>query len=99
MEIGTVHEIQVGGVAVLDAWNREDVVVHGLYTKSHWSVARCSRAILGSRVVTLSWVMDSADTESSVTMTASFFVVRASRREWARTRAPIRAIREATETH
>lgn len=36
--------------------------------------------------------MTSADTESSVTKTASFLVVPASRREWASTRAPARGL-------
>lgn len=89
MQIGSVHQKEIGRLRISYTWNWYYMVVHGLSEE----VNGCfSCMALETRRHTLSCVMTSAETESRVTSTASFLDVPASRKEWASTRAPVLSV-------
>lgn len=64
------------------------MIVDGLWCRGKRVSRQGWYGAVGAEICTLSCVMESAETVSSVTRTASCFEVPASRRECARTRAP-----------
>lgn len=68
MQIATIHKVQVGWVVIANARDGKDVVVNRL---GGGYLASANPENLGHWKLTFSWVMESADTESSVTKTAS----------------------------
>lgn len=96
VQVGSVHQKEIGRLRVSYTWDWYYMVVHGLWEESQWGLVLVCTA-LGFCRHTLSCVMTSAETESRVTSTASFLEVPASRKEWASTRAPVLSVSSWSE--